>query len=107
MIHSAARPPVAGGPRPSCAVHDPEGVGERGHGAPRAMSSVRGPGTVWNAEWGRPASDTTTEPTMSTGFPEADAESDFSRHRRRKARARIAARRRSEPDDVSTALPFE
>jgi hypothetical protein len=62
---------------------------------------------VWSAEWGRPASDTTTEPTMSTGFPEADAESDFSRQRRRQALARIAARLRSEPDDVSTALPFE
>src|SRR5919205_3684483 len=44
---------------------------------------------------------------MSTGFPEADAETDFSRQRRRQALARIAARLRSEPDDVSTALPFE
>jgi len=44
---------------------------------------------------------------MSSGFPEADAETDFTRSRRRQALARIAARLRSEPDDVSTALPFE
>ena len=44
---------------------------------------------------------------MSTGFPRADAESDFNRQRRREALARIAARLRSQPDDVSAALPFE
>ena len=44
---------------------------------------------------------------MSTGFPEADAETDFTRQRRRQALARIAARLRSEPDDVATTLPFE
>ncbi len=44
---------------------------------------------------------------MSTGFPEADAETDFTRQRRRQALARIAARPRSEPDDVATTLPFE
>jgi hypothetical protein len=44
---------------------------------------------------------------MSTGFPEADAESDFTRQRRRQALARIAARLRSEPADVSTTLPFD
>jgi hypothetical protein len=44
---------------------------------------------------------------MSTGFSQADAASDFARQRRRQALARLAARLRSEPDDVSTALPFE
>jgi hypothetical protein len=42
-----------------------------------------------------------------TGFPQADAEGDFQRLRRRRALARIAARLRSEPDDVSVMLPFE
>jgi hypothetical protein len=42
-----------------------------------------------------------------SGFPQADAESDFVRQRRRRALARIAARLRSEPDDVSVMLPFE
>jgi hypothetical protein len=44
---------------------------------------------------------------MNTGFPQADAESDFTRQRRRQALARIAARLRSEPDDVSETLPFD
>ena len=44
---------------------------------------------------------------MSTGFPQEDAKSDFARERRRRALARIAARLRHEPDDVSTMLPFE
>jgi hypothetical protein len=44
---------------------------------------------------------------MDTGFPEADAVSDFTRQRRRQALARIAARLRSEPDDVSETLPFD
>jgi hypothetical protein len=42
-----------------------------------------------------------------SGFPQADAESDFVRQRRRRALSRIAARLRSEPDDVSVMLPFE
>src|SRR3954469_20542803 len=44
---------------------------------------------------------------MSTGFPRSDAEGDFARQRRRQALARIAARLRSEPDDVSSTLPFD
>ncbi|HWT24439.1 MAG TPA: hypothetical protein VN213_13115 [Solirubrobacteraceae bacterium] len=44
---------------------------------------------------------------MDTGFPTADAEGAFTRQRRRQALARIAARLRSEPDDVSQTLPFE
>jgi hypothetical protein len=44
---------------------------------------------------------------MTSGFPPADPSGDFSRQRRRQALARIAARLRSEPDDVSTTLPFE
>jgi hypothetical protein len=44
---------------------------------------------------------------MSSGFPEADARSDFDRERRRRALATIAARLRLEPDDVSHMLPFE
>ena len=44
---------------------------------------------------------------MSTGLPHEDARTDFARERRRRALARIAARLRSEPDDVSLMLPFE
>jgi hypothetical protein len=44
---------------------------------------------------------------MSTGFPDADARSDYDRERRRRALASIAARLRLEPDDVSLMLPFE
>jgi len=44
---------------------------------------------------------------MSTGFSQADAEGDFDRQRRRQTLARIAARLRAEPDDVSNSLPFE
>jgi hypothetical protein len=44
---------------------------------------------------------------MSTGFPDADARSDYDRERRRRALAGIAARLRFEPDDVSHMLPFE
>jgi hypothetical protein len=42
-----------------------------------------------------------------TGLPREDARTDFSRERRRRALAKIAARLRSEPDDVSVMLPFE
>src|SRR6476661_6998674 len=44
---------------------------------------------------------------MSTGFPDADARSDFDRERRRRALASIAHRLSNEPDDVSVMLPFE
>src|ERR1700750_766144 len=44
---------------------------------------------------------------MSTGFPEADAETDFTRQRRRQALARIAARLRSAPDDGAPPLRCE
>ena len=44
---------------------------------------------------------------MSTGFPGSDAERDFARERRRQAVARIAARFRAQPDEVSSVLPFE
>ncbi len=44
---------------------------------------------------------------MSTGFPDADARSNFDRERRRKALAGLVAKLRSEPDDVSAMLPFE
>jgi hypothetical protein len=44
---------------------------------------------------------------MSTGFPQEDAKSAYARERRRRALARIAARLRHEPDDVSSMLPFE
>jgi hypothetical protein len=44
---------------------------------------------------------------MNSGFSRADAESDFNRERRREALSRIAARLRSQPDDVSRVLPFE
>jgi hypothetical protein len=44
---------------------------------------------------------------VDTGFPRSDAQSGFSRQRRRRALASIAARLRMEPDDVSAMLPFE
>jgi hypothetical protein len=44
---------------------------------------------------------------MNTGLPHEDARTEFARERRRRALARIAARLRSEPDDVSMMLPFE
>ena len=44
---------------------------------------------------------------MSTGFPREDAKIAFARERRRQALAKIAARLRSEADDVSAMLPFE
>jgi len=44
---------------------------------------------------------------MGTGFPREDAKSAFARERRRQALAKLAARLRFEPDDVSHMLPFE
>lgn len=44
---------------------------------------------------------------MDTGLPQQDAQSDFARQRRRRALAKVAARLRFEPDDVSAMLPFE
>src|SRR5881396_3240186 len=42
-----------------------------------------------------------------TGFPAQDAQTDFSRARRRQALSRLAARLRREPDDVDVILPFD
>src|SRR5215213_9749818 len=42
-----------------------------------------------------------------TGLPSTDAQSDFSRARRRRALARLSMRLRREPDDVNHILPFE
>jgi hypothetical protein len=42
-----------------------------------------------------------------TGFPTQDAQSDFSRMRRRQAVSRLARRLRREPDDVNVILPFD
>lgn len=42
-----------------------------------------------------------------TGFPQADAENDFLRIRRRQVLHRLAAWLRREPDDVSEILPFD
>jgi hypothetical protein len=42
-----------------------------------------------------------------TGLPRADAQFDFSRARRRRALARLAARLRRQPGDVDHILPFE
>ena len=44
---------------------------------------------------------------MSSGFPESDAQSDFSRARRARLLAEIGRRLRREPDDVGLMLPFE
>src|SRR5919106_358243 len=43
----------------------------------------------------------------STGFPEQDAQTDFSRARRRQQLARLVGRLRREPDDVNVILPFD
>ncbi len=42
-----------------------------------------------------------------TGFPQADAQNDFLRARRRQALSRLAGRLRRTPDDVGVILPFE
>ncbi len=42
-----------------------------------------------------------------TGFPTADAESDFLRARRQQVLARLAHKLRREPDDVNLILPFQ
>ncbi len=42
-----------------------------------------------------------------TGFPRADAQSDFLRARRRQVLGRLARRLRREPDDVNMVLPFD
>jgi hypothetical protein len=44
---------------------------------------------------------------VSSGFPESDAQSDFSRARRSRLLADIGRRMRREPDDVALMLPFE
>jgi hypothetical protein len=44
---------------------------------------------------------------VSSGFPESDAQSDFSRARRARLLADIGRRLRREPDDVALMLPFE
>jgi hypothetical protein len=44
---------------------------------------------------------------MDTGFPTQDAQTDFSRARRRHQLASLAARLRREPDDVDLILPFD
>ena len=42
-----------------------------------------------------------------TGFADQDAQSDFSRARRRQVLSRLSARLRREPDDVELVLPFD
>ncbi len=42
-----------------------------------------------------------------TGLPQADAQFDFNRARRRRALGRLSARLRGEPGDVNHILPFE
>ncbi|MGZ5336174.1 MAG: chromosome partitioning protein ParB [Solirubrobacterales bacterium] len=44
---------------------------------------------------------------MDTGFSTQDAQTDFSRARRRQQLASLAARLRREPDDVNLILPFD
>ena len=43
----------------------------------------------------------------STGFPDQDAQTDFSRARRRQQLARLARRLRREPSDINVILPFD
>jgi hypothetical protein len=44
---------------------------------------------------------------VDTGYPHADAQSDFQRQRRRQVLSQLAARLRREPDEVSAVLPFD
>jgi hypothetical protein len=44
---------------------------------------------------------------LDTGFPASDARDDFSRARRQRALATLAAKLRREPGDVDLVLPFE
>jgi len=44
---------------------------------------------------------------VDTGYPHADAQSDFQRQRRRQVLSQLAARLRREPDDVSEVLPYD
>ena len=44
---------------------------------------------------------------MDTGFTAQDAQTDFSRARRRQQLSRLAARLRREPDDINVILPFD
>ena len=44
---------------------------------------------------------------MDTGFPSSDAQTDFSRARRRQVASRLARRLRGEPGDVHLILPFD
>jgi hypothetical protein len=44
---------------------------------------------------------------LDTGFPTSDAKDDFSRARRQRALATLAARLRREPGDVDLVLPFD
>src|SRR3954470_21378033 len=68
------------------------------------------PGTPRPARFGDDAPDADRRDQrsspLSTGFPGPDAERAFARERRRQALARIAARFRAQPDDVTTTLPF-
>ena len=42
-----------------------------------------------------------------TGFPDADAQADFSRARRRARLSRAVARLRRQPDDITQVLPYD
>jgi hypothetical protein len=44
---------------------------------------------------------------MDTGFPDSDAQNDYSRARRRQVMSSLAHRLRREPDDVRVILPFD
>ena len=44
---------------------------------------------------------------MDTGFSDSDAQTDFSRARRRQLTSALARRLRREPDDVNLILPFD
>lgn len=44
---------------------------------------------------------------LDTGYPHADAQTDFQRQRRRQVLAQLASRLRREPDDVSDVLPYQ
>src|SRR5690554_2886923 len=44
---------------------------------------------------------------MDTGFPSSDAQTDFTRARRRAVLSRLSRRLRRQPGDVNVILPFD
>ena len=71
------------------------------------MSGTRKPDPERCVALWRPRGCTFGDVPRDTGFPQSDAQFDFSRARRRRALKRLADRLRREPSDVNLILPFE